>query len=51
MAILPKSDWSTLIPHTGTMCLLDEVLEWDEVHLHARSAGHRNADNPLRAAR
>ncbi len=27
-AYLPpaKSDWATLIPHQGTMCLLDEVI-------------------------
>lgn len=47
-AMLPKSDWADLIPHAGTMCLLDEVVDWDTVHLHARSASHRRADNPLR---
>lgn len=47
--MLPKSDWADLIPHAGTMCLLDEVVDWDTVHLHARGASHRRADNPLRA--
>lgn len=47
--MLPKSDWATLIPHTGAMCLLDEVVEWDAKRLHARSASHQRADNPLRA--
>ncbi|MGH8146056.1 MAG: phosphotransferase [Rhodanobacteraceae bacterium] len=47
--MLPKADWQHLIPHAGTMCLLDEVVEWDAKHLHARSASHHRADNPLRA--
>jgi predicted hotdog family 3-hydroxylacyl-ACP dehydratase len=48
-ARLPKADWSVLIPHAGAMCLLDEVVEWDEAAIHARSASHRRADNPLRS--
>ena len=47
--MLPKSDWEHLIPHAGAMCLLDEVVAWDEVRLHARSVSHLCADNPLRA--
>lgn len=47
--MLPKSDWQHLIPHAGSMCLLDEVVAWDEARLHARSASHLRADNPLRA--
>ena len=45
----PRSDWAHLIPHAGAMCLLDEVVEWDAMRLHARSATHQHADNPLRA--
>lgn len=47
--MLPKADWQHLIPHAGTMCLLDEVVDWDVKRLHARSVSHRRADNPLRA--
>ena len=47
--MLEKKEWAHLIPHTGTMCLLDEVAEWDEGRLHARSVSHLSADNPLRA--
>ncbi|MDE2271633.1 MAG: phosphotransferase [Xanthomonadaceae bacterium] len=47
--MLPKSDWAHLIPHAGSMCLLDEVVDWDATRLHARSASHQDADNPLRA--
>ncbi|HXD36985.1 MAG TPA: phosphotransferase [Rhodanobacter sp.] len=46
--MLPKTDWAHLIPHAGTMCLLDAVLAWDEKTIHAISAGHARADNPLR---
>lgn len=37
------------IPHAGRMCLLDEVLSWDAVHIRCRATSHRLADNPLRA--
>lgn len=46
---LDKSEWAHLIPHHGAMCLLDAVIAWDEVHLHARSESHRRTDNPLRS--
>ncbi|MGN6329370.1 MAG: phosphotransferase [Rhodanobacter sp.] len=46
--MLPKADWAHLIPHAGTMCLLDAVLAWDAKTIHATSAGHARADNPLR---
>lgn len=38
----------SLIPHQGTMCLHDEVVEWTSEKLRLRSAGHRHADHPLR---
>jgi predicted hotdog family 3-hydroxylacyl-ACP dehydratase len=37
------------IPHQGGMCLLDEVLSWNETQTRCRSSTHRSADNPLRA--
>jgi len=37
------------IPHRGRMCLLDEIIEWDERSIRCRSGGHRAADHPLRA--
>ena len=49
--MLPKSDWGHLIPHAGTMCLLDHVLAWDAATLHATSTGHCRADHPLRGPR
>jgi predicted hotdog family 3-hydroxylacyl-ACP dehydratase len=46
--MLDKTDWAHLIPHAGTMCLLDAVLTWGERSIHAISEGHARADNPLR---
>ena len=48
-AMLDKSDWSHLIPHQGLMCLLDAVADWDDARIHACTASHRRADNPLRS--
>jgi predicted hotdog family 3-hydroxylacyl-ACP dehydratase len=47
--MLDKSDWGHLIPHQGTMCLLDGVVGWTADSIHARTASHRRADNPLRS--
>jgi predicted hotdog family 3-hydroxylacyl-ACP dehydratase len=37
-----------LIPHSGAMCLLDGVLQWDANRILCMSRSHRDADNPLR---
>jgi predicted hotdog family 3-hydroxylacyl-ACP dehydratase len=37
------------VPHTGNMCLLDEILDWDASRIECRSTTHRAADNPLRS--
>jgi predicted hotdog family 3-hydroxylacyl-ACP dehydratase len=39
---------AALVPHTGGMCLLDEVVSWDETRVSCRSASHRRPDHPLR---
>jgi predicted hotdog family 3-hydroxylacyl-ACP dehydratase len=31
------------------MCLLEEVVEWQDEHLRCRATSHRAPDNPLRA--
>jgi len=38
-----------LIPHSGAMCLLDGVLQWDANRILCISRSHRAVDNPLRA--
>lgn len=47
---LPKSDWAHLIPHAGSMCLLDAVRRFDDGAIHAVSRSHLHADNPLRGS-
>ena len=37
-----------LIPHQGTMCLLDEVAEWSNSAVTCRTHSHLSPDNPLR---
>ncbi|HEY6482719.1 MAG TPA: hypothetical protein VIY54_04255 [Steroidobacteraceae bacterium] len=46
---LDRSWIESHIPHKGGMCLLDEVVSWNENEVRCRSASHRSADNPLRA--
>jgi len=45
---LDRSAIAKLIPHAGAMCLLDEVIGWDEHSIEARSDGHRATNHPLR---
>jgi predicted hotdog family 3-hydroxylacyl-ACP dehydratase len=47
---LNKSAIAELIPHSGPMCLLDEVTRWDARSIRAASRTHLAADNPLRSA-
>ena len=37
-----------MIPHAGAMCLLDEVLSWDEENIVCQSRSHQNPHNPLK---
>lgn len=39
-----------LIPHAGSMCLLDTVLDWDGDRIRCRTNGHRAPGHPLRRA-
>lgn len=38
---------SSLIPHQGSMCLLERVIEWDDRHVVLETATHRSPANPL----
>ncbi len=40
-----------LIPHQGTMCLLDEVTAWSDATITCRTRSHLSPDNPLRRSR
>lgn len=50
MPDLSKSDWAHLIPHAGSMCLLDTVRHFDDGTIHALSNSHLRMDHPLRGA-
>ncbi len=41
-------DLAKLIPHQGTMCLLERVVEWNDAHIKLESSTHRSPTNPLR---
>jgi predicted hotdog family 3-hydroxylacyl-ACP dehydratase len=37
------------IPHQGSMCLLDTVVDWDARQIRCTASSHRESGNPLRA--
>ncbi|MCU7906275.1 MAG: 3-hydroxylacyl-ACP dehydratase [Candidatus Thiodiazotropha sp. (ex Epidulcina cf. delphinae)] len=37
-----------LLPHTGSMCLIDQVIRCDETTIECLSESHTKGDNPLR---
>lgn len=46
--MLDKAQLSALIPHSGSMCLLDSVQEWSADAIRCSTASHRDPANPLR---
>ena len=46
--MLNKTEIAALIPHSGAMCLLDEVASWDATHIRCVARTHRDPQNPLR---
>lgn len=44
-----KAAIAKAIPHAGSMCLLDGVLECDAQRIRCIGSTHRDADNPLRS--
>jgi len=47
--MIGRDDILALIPHQGTMCLWDEVIEWDAQRIRLRAGNHRNVAHPLRS--
>jgi predicted hotdog family 3-hydroxylacyl-ACP dehydratase len=43
-----KAEIRTLIPHSGLMCLLDEVTQWDDGSITCVTNTYRDSANPLR---
>ena len=48
MSRIDRDQILAMIPHEGAMCLLDEILIWDQSSLRCLSYRYRKADNPLR---
>src|SRR4051812_20649242 len=42
-----KPEIANLIPHSGTMCLLDSVRSWDSTTIVCTASSHRDAHHPL----
>lgn len=48
--MLKNRDWiAAHVPHQGSMCLLDQVLDFDATQVRCVSGAHRDPHNPLRA--
>ena len=37
-----------LIPHAGSMCLIESVVDWNDEYIECRTNNHRALDHPLR---
>lgn len=48
MIILDHREIEALIPHSGSMCLLDAVIAWDAASLRCVSRCHLLPGNPMR---
>jgi predicted hotdog family 3-hydroxylacyl-ACP dehydratase len=48
-SMLDKSQLGALIPHAGSMCLLDAVEDWTGDGIRCSSYTHRDPANPLRS--
>ncbi|WP_067561973.1 hypothetical protein [Halofilum ochraceum] len=47
-ASLDRAAIEGLIPHAGSMCLLERVVQWDQESIECRSRSQLDMDNPLR---
>lgn len=45
---LDRAGIERLVPHRGSMCLLEQVISWDENTIACRAVSHRDPANPLR---
>ena len=48
VAPLDHAAIAALVPHAGSMCLLERALAWDETALACSASSHRDTANPLR---
>jgi predicted hotdog family 3-hydroxylacyl-ACP dehydratase len=47
--VLDHAAIAACIPHQGSMCLLDAVIDWSATAIACRAISHTNPHNPLRA--
>lgn len=47
---MKRSAFAQLLPHTGRMRLVDQVLAWDSRHIRCSATSHRDPANPLAEA-
>lgn len=47
--LLTRTAIQALIPHQGSMCLWDEVIDWDPQSVRLRAHSHRQPSHPLRS--
>lgn len=45
--LMDRAQISRLIPHGESMCMLDEIISWDESRIHGRSNNFAVSSNPL----
>jgi predicted hotdog family 3-hydroxylacyl-ACP dehydratase len=45
--VIDKAVIAGLVPHAGTMCLIERVLHWGAVGINCATASHRAANHPL----
>ncbi len=48
---LTREGIAALIPHSGTMCLLERLDAWSPERISCTATNHRDADHPLRTRR
>lgn len=48
--MLNHAEIAARIPHQGSMCLLETVVDWSASHISCRAISHQDLNNPLRAA-
>lgn len=45
--LMDRARIAALIPHGDAMCMLDEIIAWDETRIHGRSHNVATSTNPL----
>jgi predicted hotdog family 3-hydroxylacyl-ACP dehydratase len=49
-SLLDHAGVEALVPHRGSMCLLDRLLAWSDSRIECTATDHRDAAHPLRTA-